>query len=236
MNQTNTQINLSAYDTMAICDNLLDTFLWLEKYIEIAYGDDWNKKKQLDGSKITRPDIASFDANRVQTVLGTQLRLLRITIKKELPMPDEDKLKWLQEQLEPQLHKWIDKSGINVNNCSLELAKLLISICQVLRNEKKIDFLNKLSETTRANVDRMNDEEFVRAAGEVISYQNFLDDEDKKAESLQDKYYNDDIVTDKFNFLTGNANRGQMILDQIEKSYKNYLQQQNTNDVEMNLQ
>ncbi|RIA98874.1 hypothetical protein C1645_748658 [Glomus cerebriforme] len=217
---------LDMYDVTVVCDNLLDTFLWLEKFVEVAYGHviGWDNNRQMGRSEIMRPDIDTFDAERTKKVFGTQLRCLMISIK-ELEIPSDEKLRWLQENFQPQFYKWVDASGIEVGNkLTLDLAELLVSINKVLKGERKIEFLTNLSKRTSAAINNMSDVQLSKVVSDTISgYQDLVDSEIYKAESLQGQHSTEQTIANKFSFLTGNVDKGKKKLDLIEQDYIRYL-------------
>ncbi|CAB5367043.1 unnamed protein product [Rhizophagus irregularis] len=194
------------YEVTTVCDELLDTFLWTEKFIEKAnFYPEWDHKRTIKNHQelIKWQNISTVDSNRLKLEAIVQLKGFLTTINL-FSIPNDDKPQWLQDNLQPQFHKWLDASGIECTNCPLELAELLVSINQVLRGEKKekIDLvLVKFSEESRSIVSSMID-------------------------SLKGQHSTQQSITEKFSFIKGNEETGKAKMDKIEREYVNYLEQQ----------
>ncbi|CAB4389854.1 unnamed protein product [Rhizophagus irregularis] len=189
------------YEVTTVCDELLDTFLWTEKFIEKAnFYPEWDHKRTIKNHQelIKWQNISTVDSNRLKLEAIVQLKGFLTTINL-FSIPNDDKPQWLQDNLQPQFHKWLDASGIECTNCPLELAELLVSINQVLRGEKKekIDLvLVKFSEESRSIVSSMS------------------------------QHSTQQSITEKFSFIKGNEETGKAKMDKIEREYVNYLEQQ----------
>ncbi|RIA94164.1 hypothetical protein C1645_818448 [Glomus cerebriforme] len=213
--QMQMQIHLDLYEATTTCEVFSDTFLWFEKYLEITASTDGHGfQKQIINDEITRPDIGSFDPKRAQAELLTQLNIFKITTK--------NKPKDFLEKLETVFYKWLDGSGINVTNCSDELAHDLIATCKILKDERNISLLIEHTKKTREYVEKMNEEEFSQNLNNILSaYKGPLENEDKKEESLRNKHYTDDVIERGFNFLKGDEEKGKAIFDDIVKNHYN---------------
>jgi len=123
------------------------------------------------------------------------------------------------EKLQEDFYKWLDASGINVDNCPSELAQCLVNVSEVLKG-KGDEFAKVRREEARKNIEKMSEEEWTTKLNEVvISYYEPLENEDIKAKSLEGQTYKD--VNNKSKFA-GNADRGKEIFKQIERGIKEH--------------
>ncbi|CAB4440698.1 unnamed protein product [Rhizophagus irregularis] len=217
--------------TVLDVDELLDTFLWTEKFIEKAnFYPEWDHKRTIKNHQelIKWQNISTVDSNRLKLEAIVQLKGFLTTINL-FSIPNDDKPQWLQDNLQPQFYKWLDASGIECTNCPLELAELLVSINQVLRGEKKekIDLLVKFSEESRSIVSSMSKQQLSDSFNKTISsYYTIMEDEKRKVDSLKGQHSTQQSITEKFSFIKGNEETGKAKMDKIEREYVNYLEQQ----------
>jgi hypothetical protein len=145
------QIEIEAVVLEEMQECLYDSLEWLEVYIEKAgYYPDWQQRKQLPKS-IERENVRFMDANEVKGFFSTVLFSLSNFAK-------TSNVPFALERLQTQFYSWLDKSGINADNCPKELAECLVNINNVL-NEKGEGFRKSRREEVRKNISQMTPEE-----------------------------------------------------------------------------
>src|ERR1051326_4058741 len=126
--QRQEQVVLSAYDRKVTYDIFFDTMEFLEKYIEVAeYYPDWQQRAQFRVNNVKRAIDGPEDAEECFSII---LLGFKNTIKKKPP--------FLREEMKVEFYKWINCTGINVNNCPERLRHVLFGVNEVLegRSEK----------------------------------------------------------------------------------------------------
>jgi len=201
--QIQQQIQTSAYDRKVTYDMLYMTLEWLEKYIEVAYGNyypDWRSRKQIHDDRIKRMDIDG-NPKMAEDTLSTQLLLFRSAL--------EDSSPFLQEEVKQEFYRWIDAYGIDANNCPERLKNFLFGINELLegRGEKVLKDA-ETRETAEVSPEQMTS---------LFAYTQVPAREEAKVkESLRGKTHRDINVETRFN--SGNDERGEQTLQQIAAS------------------
>jgi hypothetical protein len=97
--QTQEQIQTTAFQKQTTYNMFHMTLEWLEKYIEVAYGDhfpNWQSRKQMHDNNIKRTDIDGNPA-MAEDSLSTQLILFRSTLS--------TKPSFLREEVKQEYYK-----------------------------------------------------------------------------------------------------------------------------------
>jgi len=199
-------ITISAYESQSTYDLLYGSLEWLELYVEKAnYYPNWKNKKQLPKT-ITRSDIDSIDATRMRSMFSTSLTSLRSLARSK---PD-----FFLEKLQGEFYKWLDGSGINVDNCPSELTQCLINLFEILKGKGE-EFAKARREEVRKNIEKMsNEERQTKFNGIVSAYQEPLENEEKRAKSLEGQTYRDISFGNNFG---GDADRGKEKFELIKR-------------------
>lgn len=204
------QIEIEAVVLEEMQECLYDSLEWLEVYIERAgYYPDWQQRKQLPKT-IERENVRFMDATEVKGFFSTVLFSLS-NFAKTSGVP------FVLERLQTQFYSWLDKSGINADNCSKELAECLVNIDNVLNGEGE-GFRKARREEVRRNISQMTPEEQERKFyGAIVDLKKNLKDEEAWLEASKNKSLQDVKMENKFE---GNADRGKEIFKKIEESVK----------------
>ncbi|CAB4400962.1 unnamed protein product [Rhizophagus irregularis] len=193
--------------------NLLDTFEIAIKRLEACidstrHYSDWNQRKQ-SRDNIDSIQFQDLESNKQYLEVhlfnvGSQLR-------------DKENPSFLVEELEEEFKRWISSTGINVNNCSPEIVKL-IGLTHDFLTAQADEYARKLSLDAQERNKRMSNEQLKHALnfsfGNVNNYFNQVRKEEKE---LGNKNYSEITIQNKFN---GDAEQGGKDLELILSEYK----------------
>lgn len=201
------QIEIEAVVLEEMQECLYDSLEWLEVYVEKAgYYPDWQQRKQLPKS-IERENVQFMNANEVKGFFSTVLFSLS-NFAKTSGVP------FVLERLQTQFYSWLDRSGINADNCSKELAECLVNIDNVL-NGKGEEFRNVRREEVRKNISQMTPKEQEgKFYGAITELQKNLKNEEAWLEAAKNKSLQDVKMEDKF---FGNADQGKKKFELIKR-------------------
>ena len=205
--QKQEQIEIEAVVLEEMQECLYDSLEWLEVYIgKAGYYTDWQQRKQLPKT-IERENVQFMDANEVKGFFSTVLFSLS-NFAKTSGVP------FALERLQTQFYSWLDKSGINADNCPKELAECLINVDNVL-NGKGEEFRKVRREEVRKNISQMTSEEQERKFyGAITDLQKNLKNEEVWLEAAKNKNPQDVKMENKF---FGSADRGKEIFKLIKE-------------------
>lgn len=126
----------------------------LEKYIEKAnYFSDWHIRRKIYDNKVTR-EFASVD--EAESVLSSNLLGLKISV--------QNKPSFLHDELKQEYYKWINATGIDINNISPKAERLkhwLFEVNEVLEDRGE-RFVEEVAQESRSHVQKMSSEEFAK--------------------------------------------------------------------------
>jgi len=192
---------VSAYDYQAVYDIFHMTIEGLEKYIETAgYYPDWQNRKQVRDNKTVVDGFEDAEKSFTVALFGFK-KALRNT-------PPS-----LQGKIKEEYYKWINTTGIKVDNCPKRLKHWLFEINEVIEG-KGDKFVQETASWAGERVQKMSDEEFSIKMNEAFaSIQNPLNKEREVAESLKGQSWNQ--ITLGSNFESGNLEQGRQAFDRI---------------------
>jgi len=202
--QTQEQVQVTAFQKQTTYNMLYMTLEWLEKYIEVAYGDyfpNWQNQKQIHDDNIKRTDIDG-NPTMAEDSLSTHLLLFRSTLSTKPP--------FLREEIKQEYYKWISATEIDVNNCPERLKHFLFGICEIMegRGGKIIEDLKN-----RQTIDSSSPE-FMEQMQKLFVYSHA---ESKKVEerekSLEGKTHKDIEIGSKFG--SGSSEQGEQVFQRI---------------------
>lgn len=196
--QIQQQEQMTAYDKKVTHDLFLITMEWLEKYIEIAYKNefpDWESRKQIHDNNIKRTDIYGHP-EKAENTLSTQLLLFESTAS--------DKASFIREEIKEEFYQWINAVRINADNCPERLKQFLFGINEILegRGEK----IRKDVEN-RKRLDSGSPEYMEQMKNLFVHTQVASREETKIEESLKGKIHKDIETGSKFG--SGNTEQGE---------------------------
>jgi hypothetical protein len=204
------QKQMSAYEKKTIHDIFLVSIEWLEKYIEIAYKNefpDWENRKQVrDNLTIKRTDIYQYP-KRAEATLSSQLHLFEGAL-------EDDASPEFREELKQEFYKWLSATGVNANNCPERLKHFVFGFNEILegRGEKiRKDIENRKRDVEidspeyLEKMQRMYSDSLISSRKEI-----------KTEESLRGKTHKDMEIGSKFG--GGNVEQGEKIFKQIAGS------------------
>lgn len=205
--QLQEQIEVEAVVLEEMQECLRDSLEWLEIYIgKTGCYLDWQQRKQLPKT-IERENVQFMDANEVKGFFSTVLFSLS-NFAKTSGVP------FVLERLQTQFYSWLDKSGINADNCPKELAECLVNIGNVL-DGKGEEFRKSRREEVRKNISQMTSEEQEgKFYGAITELQKNLKNEEAWLEVAKDKSLQDVKMENEF---FGNADRGKEKFELIKK-------------------
>ena len=171
---------LSAYDKQTVHELFRLSLEWQEKYIEVAY-PNYKIRKQINDNNIKRQD--ANDPNKVENMFAGSLFGFKASIEMA------GKPKSLYDEVRQEYYKWLDATGIDVNNCPPRLKHFLFEINEILegRGEKfERDAANRKDEIDP------NSAEYQKAVNEVFTYiQSPLESARNEYEKLKGKNHKD---------------------------------------------
>ena len=175
---------LSAYNKQVVQDVFYMTMEALEKYIEKAnYYSDWQVRRKIHDNKVTR-EFGSIE--EAESVLSSNLVGLKMTLRNKPP--------FIVDELKEEYYKWINATGIDVDNITLQAERLkhwLFEVNEVL-NGKGERFFQEVKKECSEHVQKMSSEEYERKMNEAfVSYNPQLNKERGIADSLEGKTYKD---------------------------------------------
>jgi hypothetical protein len=203
--QIKQQKQITAYEKKVTYDIFLLSIEWLEKYVEIAYKKefpDWESKKQIRDINITRTDIYG-NPKEAEDAFSTQLLFLESNLKRR---PN-----FMREALQEELYKWIDASGLDVNNCPERLKNFLFGINEILQG--KGEKIRRDVENEQPRVDASSPEYMEQMKNTFVSSHNAAKSQAGIEESLEGKTHKDIEIESKFG--SGNVESGKRIFQQI---------------------
>jgi hypothetical protein len=200
--QIQAQETVSGYTMKVIYDNFYGTLELLEIYMEKL---GVPHKKQIHDNKVKRPDVPYANAEKIHSIFSSVLFGLE-SITNSKPQSTF-------ERLQPEFYSWLDKSGINVNNCPPELAQSLANIHDVLQGKGE-KFAKERNRQADENIAKMSSGERRKEFYKIIdAYQEPLDIEQKRFETMKGQTYKDVRAKSKFG---GEPENGQVIFTQIK--------------------
>ena len=184
VNTAQSSITLSAYEKEVVQDVFWMTMEVLEKYIERAnYYSDWQVRRKIRDNKVTREFSGVEEA---ETILSSNLVGLKITVRNKPP--------FLLEELRGEYYKWINATGIDINNISPQAERLkhwLFEVNEVLKGKGE-RFFQEVRKECREHVEKMSNEEFSRKMNAAfVAYNPQLNKEREIASSLEGQTYKD---------------------------------------------
>jgi len=199
--------NLTAYDKKVVYDMFYMSIEWLEKYIEIAYKNefpDWESRKQVrDNLTITRTDIYS-NPEKAKKAFSTQMFLFGTSLE-DMPI--------LREDLKKEFCQWI--SAVKVDDSfPNELKHILYGFNEVMDgNIEKVrkDMANRKREYEIGSPGYME-----KMAKLFTSVQVPMHNERETKKSLGNKTHLD--VGFRNRFGGGSAEQGEQTFSQIAGS------------------
>jgi len=182
--QIQKSVVLSAYDKQVVQDVFFMTMEVLEKYIEKAnYYSDWQVRRKIHDNKVTR-EFGSVE--EAESVLSSNLVGLKMTLRNKPP--------FLVDELKEEYYKWINATGIDVNNITPQAERLkhwLFEVNEVLSGKGE-RFFQEVKKECHGHVEKMSNEEYERKMNEAfVSYNPQLNKERGIADSLEGKTYKD---------------------------------------------
>ncbi|RIA80929.1 hypothetical protein C1645_837844, partial [Glomus cerebriforme] len=203
--QSQSSITLSAYDKRIAQEIFRMTIEVLEKYIEKAgYYSDWESRKKVYDNKVTREfgNVEEAESILLSNLLGFK------SVLKSGP-------KFLNDELKEEYYKWINATGIDVNNCPERLKHFLFEINEVLEGRGD-RFVEEVAKESTEHVRKMSNEEFSKKMNEAFGAFNApLNEEREIAKSLEGKTYKDIKNERKF---SGDDKKGEQVFNQIASS------------------
>ena len=182
--QIQKSVVLSAYNKQVVQDIFFMTMEVLEKYIEKAnYYSDWQARRKIHDNKVTR-EFGSVE--EAESVLSSNLVGLKMTLRNKPP--------FLVDELKEEYYKWINATGIDVNNITPQAERLkhwLFEVNEVLSGKGE-RFFQEVKKECHGHVEKMSNEEYERKMNEAfVSYNPQLNKERGIADSLEGKTYKD---------------------------------------------
>ena len=204
--QVQQQKQITAYEKKVTYDIFLLSIEWLEKYIEIAYKNefpDWENRKQIrDNLNITRTDIYG-NPKEAEDAFSTQLLYLESNLKRR---PE-----FMREALQEEFYKWIDASGINTNNCPERLKNFLFGVNELLQG--KGEKIRRDVDNEQPSVDSNSPEYMEQMKNTFAGFHSAAKKQADIEESLEGKTHRDIEIESRFS--SGNIERGKQIFQQI---------------------
>jgi hypothetical protein len=203
--QIQQQEQLSAYDKKVIYDMFYMSIEWLEKYIEIAYKNDfpdWENRKQIrDNINIKRTDIYS-NPEKAKGAFATQMFLFGTSLE-DTPL--------FREDLKKEFCQWISATKIDSSNCPDELKHLLYGFNEVMDgNTEKV---RKDMENRKREIE-IDSPKYLEQMNKLFgNIQIPMDNEKETSKNLGGKTHLDMRVGNKFG--GGSAEQGERTFQQI---------------------
>jgi len=174
---TQQQKQMTAYQKEVAYKKFQNSIKWLEKFIEIAYGDqfpDWESRKQFREDGIPRKDIIG-NPKRTEKLFSFSLYSLE-------GCSDHPEL---LEKMKEEFYQWIDATKIDVNNCPEKLKYYLFGFSEILegRGEKIV-----AEGDNRQDTFDVDSPEYAKGLNTFFSsFQTPMQEARKRENSLKDK-------------------------------------------------
>ncbi|RGB23363.1 hypothetical protein C1646_774612 [Rhizophagus diaphanus] len=205
----------NAHSRLAAQKTFYSSMKWVEKVFEMYY-PDWVNRKQIPNSEAIKRDDLEYDSQgsplTKEQILKSYEKFLA-TAMSMLEFKDEDVPPAIRDENKADFYRWIDATGITVNDCNPRLKCILRALYEILDGKE-----NKASK----DLDNLKPVPNPSAKAYLSTFANLNRqkiNESQQAQNLKGKKWNELNYEPKF---FGNEQKGKIKLEQIINSISEY--------------